>query len=328
MPGTDPVEAARMVTGELPHLPFLPELPARGVGADMIGRTAAILIDLPVEVVPSGYRVTAHAGMDTRRATDLLRWDVDAIEQACAVAKPPLIKIQAAGPWTLAAGIELARGHRVLTDPGALREFGESLAEGLARHVLDVAARTGTPVAVQLDEPTLPDVLAGRLPTPSGYGTVPAVREPEARALLSTVIDVARSASGQPVIVHSCASRPPIALLRQAGADAISFDTSVLALDADKWDDLGEAWDTGATVFLGLVPAVDPGRPVDLHELAKPALRLADRLGFARSILADRAVPTPRCGLAGASTTWAKRALTLCADLGKAFTEPPESWRR
>src|SRR5436305_5302145 len=80
VPGHDPVEAARMVVGELPDFPYLPELPARGVGADLIGRAAAVMIDLPVEVVPSGYRVTARPGMDQRRAADLLRRDLDAIQ--------------------------------------------------------------------------------------------------------------------------------------------------------------------------------------------------------------------------------------------------------
>jgi hypothetical protein len=78
--------------------------------------------------------------------------------------------------------------------------------------------------------------------------------------------------------------------------------------------------------MLGLVPSVEPATPVTLADVAKPALRLVDRLGFNRSLLAERAIPTPTCGLAGASTTWAKRALTLTAELGRAFVEPPESW--
>ncbi len=49
MPGTDPDEATAVVLGELPDLPHLPELPARGPGADLVGRTAALLVDLPVE---------------------------------------------------------------------------------------------------------------------------------------------------------------------------------------------------------------------------------------------------------------------------------------
>jgi Cobalamin-independent synthase, Catalytic domain len=57
LPGTDAREAAATVVGELPLLPHLPELPARGVGADMIGRTAGLLVDIAVEVVPTAYRV-------------------------------------------------------------------------------------------------------------------------------------------------------------------------------------------------------------------------------------------------------------------------------
>ena len=41
LPGTDPVEALRLVTGELPDFPHLPELPDRGAGADLIGRLLA-----------------------------------------------------------------------------------------------------------------------------------------------------------------------------------------------------------------------------------------------------------------------------------------------
>ena len=44
MPGTDPAEAMRIVLGELPDLPHLAELPARGPGADLTGRTAALLM--------------------------------------------------------------------------------------------------------------------------------------------------------------------------------------------------------------------------------------------------------------------------------------------
>jgi len=322
MPGSDPVEAARSVLGELPHLPHLPELPARGIGADMIGRTAAVLVDLPVEVVPSGYRVAAHPGMDHRRATDLLARDLDAFGDVLDAARPELAKIQLAGPWTLAAGVELARGHRVLTDPGALREFTESLSEGLTRHVTEVAARTGARVLVQLDEPILPTVLAGALPTPSGYGTVPSVAESDARDVLAIVIDAARAASGLPVAVHCCAPRAPIGLFRDAGAELISVDATLLTAS----NELGETWDAGVTMLLGLVPSTDPARPVTLAEVAKPALTLVDRFGFPRSMLADRAIPTPTCGLAGASAAWARRALALSAELGRAFVEPPESW--
>ncbi|MFD1146103.1 methionine synthase [Saccharothrix hoggarensis] len=320
LPGTDPLEAARIVLGELPDLPHLPELPARGVGADMIGRTAALLVDLPVEVVPSGYRTAAHPGKDHRRAVDHLRRDLDAFEEAAEPVPPPVVKVQVAGPWTLTASVELARGHRVLTDKGALREFTESLAEGLGRHVAEVARRTGAKVVVQLDEPALPAVLRGLLPTPSKLGTVAAVPEPNARAVLQTVID----AVDADVIVHCCAPKPPVALIRGAGARAVSFDLTVL--DESMWDEIGEAWEDKTQLFLGLTPSTDPAAPVTLRSLAQPAFDLVDRLGFPRTILGTHAVPTPTCGMAGASGKWVRRALSLTRDVGKAFLEPPEEW--
>ena len=44
-PGTSARQAAEIVVGELHTLPHLVELPARGVGADLIGRTLALLGD-------------------------------------------------------------------------------------------------------------------------------------------------------------------------------------------------------------------------------------------------------------------------------------------
>ena len=195
LPGEDPFEAARAVVGELPDLPHLPELPGRGVGADIIGRGAGLLVDIAVELVPSGYRVTARPGRGHRRAVDLLRTDLDALEAAVegAGSHPPVVKVQAAGPWTLAASVELHSGHRVITDSGALREFAASLGEGLRVHADELSRRLGTRVLVQLDEPSLPDVLAGGIPTPSGYGTVAAVA-------------VARNSARSPV---RAAARPP-----------------------------------------------------------------------------------------------------------------------
>lgn len=327
MPGTDAREAARVVTGELPQLPHLPELPGRGVGADLIGRTAALLVDLAVELVPSGYRVTARPGREHRRGVDLLHGDLDALEEALdsAGARPEVIKLQAAGPWTLAAAVELRRGHKVLTDPGALREFTASLAEGLRVQVSEVSRRLGVRVVVQLDEPGLPAVLAGGVPTPSGYGTVAAVPENDAAELLHSVLETLPP----PRIVHCCAPRPPLALLRRAGADALAVDAELLTgAPRATIDALGEAWDAGVSVLLGLVPAIPAARVPTLAELARPALELVDRLGFNRAMLAERCLPTPSCGLAGATPDWAQRALTLARELGQAFVDPPDSWSR
>jgi len=329
MPGTDPREAAAIVTGEIPGMPALPELPARGAGADMIGRTAALLVDIPVELKAGRWTVAGRPGADRRRAIDMLHADLDAFDEACDPIRPDFVKISATGPWTLAAAIELSSGHRVLTDRGAVREFAASLADGLRQHVAEVAARTGAAVVVQFDEPGLPAVLAGVLPTPSKLGTVRPVPEPDAQDLLREVVG-ALTAIGSPVVVHCCAERPPLALLRGIGATALSVDATlgsitgttaqVAALDA-----VGEVWDAGMPLMLGIVPNRDPGRPVTSRRLADTAFELAGRLGFARERLAELAVPTPACGLAGADPAWARQALKLCREIGEGFVDPPDT---
>jgi hypothetical protein len=208
LPGTDAGEAATTVFGELAGLPHLPELPARGPGAGLLGRSAALLVDLPVEIVPSGWRLTARPGRDLRRARDLLAFDLDALERAADGWTGPL-KVQAAGPWTLAAGVELPAGHRILTDAGAVRDLADSLAEGLRQHLDEVQRRVpGATLVLQLDEPSLPAVLAGALPTASGYGTVAAVEPAPAEQRLHDVLAVAAEGAR---VVHCCASDVPVA---------------------------------------------------------------------------------------------------------------------
>ncbi|HEY0816104.1 MAG TPA: methionine synthase [Pseudonocardia sp.] len=323
MPGTDPREAAATVTGELPVLPALPELPARGVGADVIGRTAGLLVDLAVEVRPSGYRITGRPGRDQRRAVDLLRSDLDAFDEACDPVRPPWVKLQVAGPWTLAASIELHSGHAMLTDRGAVRELAASLAEGLRLHVAEVGARTGAAVLLQLDEPSLPTVLAGQVPTPSGYGSVRSVSENAAKDVLRELI----AAVGVPVALHCCADRPPMQVLGGVGAAAIGVDATLPSVagrtaSPAALDALGEVWDADTPLLLGIVPARNPGGRPTSRALARTAFDLADRLGFDRVRLAHLAVPTPTCGLAGADPNWARQALTLCRELGEAFLDP------
>ncbi|RZT87991.1 cobalamin-independent methionine synthase catalytic subunit [Pseudonocardia sediminis] len=325
LPGTDPVEASAIVTGETPQMPALPELPARGVGADMIGRTLGLLVDIAAEVVPTGWRVTARPGRDHRRGTDLMQADLDAFHDACDRIRPSWVKVQAVGPWTLAASVEVVSGHRVLTDRGAIAEFAASLAEGLRIHVAEVAERTGATVLVQLDEPSLPAVMAGSLPTASGYGTVRSIRSQDAADTLRDLI----GQIGSPVVVHCCADRPPIRMLATTGAAAIGIDATRPAFAGDTalpaaLDAIGETWDAGIPMMLGFLPGTAPAVEPRIGDLARLGYDLADRLGFDRLRLARLGVPTPACGLAGATPEWARRALALSREMGKGFAEPPE----
>src|SRR5690349_8083001 len=229
MPGTDVAEAQRIVLGELPDLPHLPELPARGPGADMIGRGGAFLVELPIELYAARWRVASRPGHDLRVTRDLLERDLDAMTEQ-AGEYTGVFKIQVPGPWTMAASLGLPIGGQVLRDPGACRDLAASLADGVRAHVAEVRARLPhATVLLQLDEPSLPAVLAGRVPTESGFGTLRSVDPAVARAALSGVV----AAAGVQVVVHCCASSVPLELLREAGALAVALDLSLVRdLDA------------------------------------------------------------------------------------------------
>src|SRR3954467_12750101 len=72
MPGEDIDSVLGAVADALPHLPHPPQLPGRGAGRDMIGRAAAQLVDLHVDLQPAGWRLVARAGLDETRARDRL----------------------------------------------------------------------------------------------------------------------------------------------------------------------------------------------------------------------------------------------------------------
>lgn len=314
LPGTDPDEATRLVFGELPDLPHLPELPGRGAGAEMVGRTAALLVDLPVEVVPSGWRIATHGGRDLRRARDFLAWDLDALE-AAGDGYAGALKLQATGPWTLAAGLELPSGHKVVSDHGATRDLAESLTDGLRTHLAEVQRRVpAAELVLQLDEPSLPAVIGGRVATPSGYGTVRAVDRSVVETTLANVLAVADDGGR---VVHCCAPDVPIELIRAAGANAVSLD--VATRSSAQNDALGEALDAGVSLWLGVVPATDA--PIDLDGARDAVRKLWTELGFAPAEAAARVVPTPACGLAGASTPYVRRVLSILRDLGQALLD-------
>lgn len=305
LPGTDPAEAVALVFDELPDLPYLPELPARGPWAELIGRSAALLVDLPVDLQPTGWRMVPRPGRDQRRASDLLARDLDALQEH-AGEYDGWLKLQAAGPWTLTAGIELHRGDRVLADPIAVQDLAESLAEGLRLHLADVVGRLPrATLLLQLDEPSLPAVLAARVPTASGFGTLRGVSEQQAAEILRPLL---AGLSGTPLVVHCCAADPPLRLLTDLSV-SLSLDLSQLGTAYD--DDLGSAVEAGLPLHLGVVPAVDGAVP----DGPAPVRDLWGRLGFPVEQLASTVVVTPQCGLAGASPAYARQAMAVTRKL-------------
>ena len=316
-PGTDAeeyAEAVRVVLGELPDLPYLPELPGRGAAAGMVGRTLATITDLGFDLQPAGWRLTDAPGLDHRRARSLLGQDLDALEEQ-AQDFHGVLKVQVTGPWTLASLVEKPRGDKVLSDHGARRDLAQALAEGVATHLADVRRRVDAEhVVVQLDEPLLPSVLAGSVPTASGFGRHRVVRPPGASEALGWVL----ARAGTEPWVHSCAAGTPWALLRDAGARGLSGDLDLLT--ADDLEAFAEALEAGERVALGVVPSLDPASAPPEQGLTDRVLRMLDVIGLDPDQVAERLVITPSCGLAGASPAWARDATELCRTVARNLT--------
>jgi methionine synthase II (cobalamin-independent) len=312
-------EALRLVLGELPDLPYLPEVPGRGAPAGLTGRSVALLSGLAADLQPAGWRLSTAAGVDHRRAVSLLAQDLDALEEQAEGYVGPM-KTQVAGPWTLAATVERPRGDRVLADVGARRDLAQSLAEGLVEHLADLRRRVpGASWVVQVDEPALPAVLAGAVPTASGLHRHRTVEAPVAAQALDWVLDAVRSA-GAEAVVHCCADDVPLDLLAglggSAGAPGLSLDLDRLA--AGGYDAVAEALEADRRVMLGVVPAVRPpvGEP-EPRSVTERVERFLDVLGLAPG---SNLVLTPSCGLAGADPGWVRTALDLCRTAARDLT--------
>jgi hypothetical protein len=333
MPGTNPAEAIRVIAGELPEFPHLPELPDRGPGGDLTGRTAALLVDMAVEVTPRGWRLAERPGRDLARARSMLSSDLDALEEVLDGFRGP-VKLQLCGPWTLAATLELPHTMNVaIADPGAVADLTASLAEGAAAFAADVAKRVpGARLVVQFDEPALPAVAEGLVPTASGLSRLAAVEPHTLQERLEQVL----ASTHAYTIVHCCAPSVPFGLIRAAGADGVAFDLGQLRRGDE--DGVAESAEAGMGLLTGAVPAVpgpdagaaSPGRagptgPGDgsseAQETAERIIRMWRRLELPLATCAEQAVITPACGLAGASPAQARAALTRCREAASMLPE-------
>ncbi|WP_460599186.1 uroporphyrinogen decarboxylase/cobalamine-independent methonine synthase family protein [Flexivirga lutea] len=321
LPGND-VEGAARAVRELydgDGIPYVVELPGRGPGADLIGRTAAQLIGLAIDLQPAGWRLTDGAGRDASRARAFLRQDLDVLAEVYDGYAGPL-KLQLCGPWTLAATLALPRGERVVSDAGATRDIVQSLADTAAEHVAQVRRLVpGAVPIVQWDEPALPAVLAGRLPTVSGFGRIRSVDANVARdGLLHLTETVAGQADSQ--VLHCCAADVPVPLVRQVAGLDLALDTSLVR--SAQWDGIAELVESGRRLWAGLVPTVpapDRARP-SFQQVTAPFTEQWHRVGLEMALL-ERVIVTPACGLAGVTPADASRIGRLTVDAAHALRD-------
>lgn len=298
MPGQDFAGTLTRVLNEV-SLPFLPELPARGVHAAGTGRAIGMLSELGADLSIGRWRLNNGSSLDQRRSRSLWAQDLDILEEH-GLDSP--IKIQVIGPLSLAATLERPRSGRILGDHGALRDVSESLAAGIAELAGDIRRRIGVNLTVQIDEPHITSVLSGTIPTVSGFGHHFPIDVHHADSLLRAVTGQIRH-YGARAAVHCCGPDTPVNLLTGAGFTAISFDLGKSGPD-DVW---AQALDSGVELWPAVIPAIP-----DHTGISQRRDRLAafvSALGFAVEDVHESLVVTPACGLDAVSEQDAVRAL-------------------
>lgn len=253
-PASEPLEAALAVLGDLTDVPDgvtgVPGVPARDE-RDGLVRTCTALDQLPVELGPHGWKLADRPGRDAERIAARWRDDLEAFAIAASGYTGPVL-LAATGPWTLASELYLARGDRVLTDHGAVREIAQALAAGMCARVADVRRLVpGAEVHVRLDESLIGQVNAGVIPTFSGYSRIRAVPGPDLVARLEPVVR-ALQAVGVRVAVHVGDAWLGIAPVALAGADGVGLRLG--PWNERAWEHVARAVERGMDLWPVLAP--------------------------------------------------------------------------
>jgi hypothetical protein len=298
-PGADPLEAQTTVLGDVADvpegvegLPWVVRLPERGPYGTLAADGLAHLVEMPAELGPHGWRLADRPGLDATRLAAAHRADLDALAVAAHGWSGPLV-LAVPGPLSLAASVDLARGDRVVGDAGAVAELTESLAVGVADRLADVVRVVpGARPTVLLHEPLLAAVVAGVLPTFSGYARLRAVPAPVASERLARVVAVLRADGAERVVLHVGAGTAAVGAARGAGADALGVD--VAALDERRWEAVAEAVEAGTALWAAVPqPETSQCAGPDVRGVADAVLRGWDRVGLEPARLRDVVLLAP-----------------------------------
>ncbi len=191
-------------------------------------------------------------GATSRAQRAYLREDVDALAVAAHGWQGPLV-VPVLGPLTLAATLYLSRGDRAVSDAGAVRELAASLGAGIAEHLAAIRrAVPGAEPTVLLHEPLLAQVVAGVLPSFSGYSALRPVPGPVAAERMSEVAAAVRSLEGTRVVAHGGTAWTSLGVIRDAHVDG--FALAVDALDERSWETVAEVVEGGLAFWPELAP--------------------------------------------------------------------------
>lgn len=292
LPGADFAGALRAMAELFPELVPWPELPARGVGSDLIGRALGLIDGLGFDLQPAGWRLTQHTGRDQRRAASQWRHDLDDAEEILQDFDGGL-KVAIAGPWTLAACVERPMGDRLLADHGARREVAQALHAAALTLIAELRRRLPrVALTLQIDEPSVIAVAEGRIPTASGFGKHRGVEVAELSGVLRDLgeLDVQS-------VLHCCAPGRWLPLARVAHFDGVAIDATLMT-DSLSRDDLTAWLGEGHLLLAGVVDTATPVMQ-RTDDLVRRALELLRPLELDPDLVAAQTILSTACGLAG-----------------------------
>lgn len=311
LPGDDFSGALAAMGESFPSLVPVPELPARGPVAGIIGRGVATLTELPVELDAAGWRVADAPDRAARSARATLRRDIDDIEESLA-GEAATVKVGLCGPLTLAASLHLRRGEAVLDDLSARRDVADSLAAGQAELAAELRRRMPAVTWVwQIDEPAAPAVLAGGIPTQSGLHRYEPLDVHVAGGHTGALVAGLRAAGISEIAWHCCSAGIPWRMLADAGVDDAMIDVATLrTADLDR---AAEWLEARKGLGLGLAPTGVRDAVSSADEMLDRLLGLVRTLGVDPGLATAQGILTPACGLAGWSQAAASRQCSQVA---------------
>jgi hypothetical protein len=211
----------------------------------------------------------------------------------------------------------LASGEKVIRDPGAMRDVVAALALGAAEHLRAVRARfPNAALVLQLDEPALPAVLAGAVPTASGWQRYRSVDLPVVSTGLSAVF-----AGAEHTVLHVLGPRTVWELADNLALSAWTLD---LSRHHRKDDDVvGNLLDSGRAVIFNITVAKDLSESEQVARGYAQIVEIRDRLSFAPDWFAARVALAPTGKSLGESLTDLREALAVVREIGRRLCDAP-----
>ncbi|APF39705.1 hypothetical protein [Neomicrococcus aestuarii] len=331
MPGTDPVETAKVVLGELvhPHLPAVFELPDRGRTSDTLGRSVSVLEGIFADIQPYGWRVTDAPGKDIRSAVSARTSDLGIMADVIGETQnqPETLVLPFLGPLSLASSLHLHFGEKVISDSGARRDIAQSLAVGISEWVRTVRRATGvSSVVVLVSEPHADAALSGQIKTISGYRTLRAVDRAEALATWTSFVSVFKDDDAASVVLNLSdtsgavgrAHAETLGRFASIGADGWYVDALKHRPDMGVWEGVAELIEADKSVWLGAIDVSRAGLAGHERESVTQIFESISQPWRNVGLSFDQfhqIVLTPTQGLQGQSPAHATRMLRRLTDL-------------